>query len=72
MFFKNICCRPYPPGFFVQGTSFDFFNYAGIHRPVMLYLTPQVFIRDVTIVTQIGSNNTGNITFKIWNWDTDL
>ncbi len=30
--------------------NFDFFNYAGIHRPVKLYTTPHDFIEDVTLV----------------------
>ncbi len=33
---------------------FDFFNYAGIIRPVKLYTTPRVYIRDVTLVPQIN------------------
>ena len=31
--------------------NFDFFNYAGITRPVRLYTTPGAYIRDVRIVT---------------------
>ena len=30
--------------------NFDFFNYAGIHRPVTLYTTPACYIRDVALV----------------------
>ena len=30
--------------------NFDFFNYAGITRPVTLYTTPQDYIRDITVV----------------------
>lgn len=30
--------------------NFDFFNYAGIHRPVVLYTTPGEYIRDITLV----------------------
>ncbi|MEC0092231.1 beta-glucuronidase [Paenibacillus macquariensis] len=33
--------------------NFDFFNYAGIHRPVKIYTTPQTYVKDVTIVTAI-------------------
>lgn len=29
----------YPPGYYEQQYNFDFFNYAGIHRPVILYTT---------------------------------
>lgn len=34
-------------------TSFDFYPYAGIHRPVLLYSVPQAYIQDVTVVTEI-------------------
>ncbi|CAI9590473.1 unnamed protein product [Staurois parvus] len=43
----------YPKGYFVQNTDFDFFNYAGIHRPVVLYTTPSVYIDDITVTTDI-------------------
>lgn len=33
--------------------NFDFFNYAGIQRPVKLYTTPKTYIRDITIATNI-------------------
>lgn len=32
--------------------NFDFFNYAGIHRPVTIYTTPFEYIKDATIVTK--------------------
>lgn len=32
--------------------NFDFFNYAGINRPVRLYTTPQAYIDDITVVTE--------------------
>ena len=35
-------------------TSFDFFPYTGIQRPVMLYAVPQNRIEDVTVVTEIS------------------
>ncbi|KXJ11682.1 Beta-glucuronidase [Exaiptasia diaphana] len=34
-----------------QKYSFDFFNYAGIHRSVILYTTPPVFLSDISIAT---------------------
>ncbi|EHS59385.1 beta-glucuronidase [Paenibacillus sp. Aloe-11] len=37
--------------------NFDFFNYAGIQRPVKIYTTPQTFIQDVTIVTDMDGNS---------------
>lgn len=33
--------------------NFDFFNYAGLHRPVKIYTTPKTFVQDVTIVSHI-------------------
>ena len=30
----------YPAGYSTMDYNFDFFNYAGIHRPVSLYTTP--------------------------------
>lgn len=36
-------------GYALQQTyTFDFFNYAGIHRSVVLYTTPRIYISDVT------------------------
>ncbi|XP_075709032.1 beta-glucuronidase [Rhinoderma darwinii] len=54
----------YPKGYFVQNTDFDFFNYAGIHRPVVFYTTPSVYIDDITILTDI-SENTGIIIYEV-------
>lgn len=46
----------YPKGYFVQNTNFDFFNYAGLHRPVLLYTTPTTYIDDITIGTSVDQN----------------
>ncbi|XP_040280718.1 beta-glucuronidase [Bufo bufo] len=54
----------YPKGYFVQNTEFDFFNYAGIHRPVVLYTTPSVYIDDITIITDI-SDKTGLVIYEV-------
>ncbi|MCD8014289.1 MAG: beta-glucuronidase [Lachnospiraceae bacterium] len=34
--------------------NFDFFNYAGIIRPVWLYTTPRFYIRDISIITDVS------------------
>ena len=34
-----------------NAVNFDFFNYAGIHRPVKIYTTPKNYVEDITIVT---------------------
>jgi beta-glucuronidase len=44
--------------------NFDFFNYAGIHRPVKIYTTPQSYIKDITIVTDIVDSD-GIIRYEI-------
>lgn len=33
--------------------NFDFFNYAGIQRPVKIYTTPKVFVRDIAISYEV-------------------
>ena len=33
--------------------NFDFFNYAGINRPVKIYTTPKAYIRDIVIVPEL-------------------
>ena len=35
-------------------TTFDFFNYAGIHRPVKLYTTPAVHLSDINVTTNVS------------------
>jgi len=37
--------------------NFDFFNYAGIGRPVKLYTTPKIYIRDITVTTEVQGTN---------------
>lgn len=54
----------YPKGFFVQSTSFDFFNYAGIHRSVLLYTTPQAYVDDVTVATDFV-DSTGFVQYNV-------
>ena len=34
-------------------TTYDFFPFAGIHRPVVLYTTPRDYISDVTVTTEV-------------------
>lgn len=45
-----------PFGGFMGGypnATFDFYPYAGLHRPVLLYSVPQTRIEDVTVVTTL-------------------
>ena len=74
----------YPEGEKNQIYEFDFFNYSGIHRPVKIYTTPEHYIKDVTVVTDIdGKNgiveyrvvaegNTNNITVSLLDEDGEL
>lgn len=47
-----------------QQYTFDFYNYAGIHRTVFLYSTPQVYIDDVIVNTDI-QGLTGFIVYNV-------
>uniref|UniRef100_A0AAY5EV11 Beta-glucuronidase n=1 Tax=Electrophorus electricus TaxID=8005 RepID=A0AAY5EV11_ELEEL len=54
----------YPPGYFVQNINFDFFNYAGIHRSVLLYTTPEAYIDDITVQTTF-LDSTGIVNYSV-------
>lgn len=41
--------------------NFDFFNYAGIFRPVRLYTTPMDYIKDITLVTGLD----GRVEYEV-------
>ncbi|XP_077290624.1 beta-glucuronidase isoform X2 [Arctopsyche grandis] len=47
-----------------QTYTFDFFNYAGIHRSVFLYTTPNLYIDDVIVNTHI-QGKTGIIVYNV-------
>ena len=56
----------YPEGYFVQNVQFDFFNYAGIHRPVKLYTTPiALHIDDITVTTALLSNGSAQLDYEV-------
>jgi beta-glucuronidase len=47
-------------------TTFDFYPFAGIHRPVVLHTAPQAHIEDITVVTEIdGSTGTLKVTARL-------
>lgn len=55
---------------------FDFFNYSGIHRPVKLYCTPNQYIKDITIKTDI-QQKLGYVEYSIekhggYNLEVDI
>lgn len=46
--------------------NFDFFNYAGIHRPIKIYTTPKNnYIKDITITTKSINNGNAVIFYSI-------
>ncbi len=69
-----------PPGIIEERKSgpkqlywHDFFNYAGIHRPVWLTCTPTTYIDDVTVVTGVeGSTGTVGYDVAIGGADADV
>lgn len=48
-----------------QTYTFDFFNYAGIHRSVHLYSTPKTFIEEVILETDVQDQGVGVLKYKI-------
>ena len=54
-----------PLGGGYPAATFDFYPYAGIHRPVILYSVPQSHVEDVTVVTDIdGTSGIVSVTVK--------
>ncbi|KAI7815366.1 beta-glucuronidase, partial [Rhyzopertha dominica] len=48
----------------IQKYTFDFFNYAGIDRPVTLFTTPVTYIDDISVLTAI-EGTTGIVHYNI-------
>ncbi|WP_276855580.1 glycoside hydrolase family 2 TIM barrel-domain containing protein [Enterocloster lavalensis] len=44
--------------------NFDFFNYAGINRPVRIYTTPQRYIRDLELVPGVDGGD-GLVRYRV-------
>ena len=61
---KLACCVRYS-GRQKQQVTFDFFNYAGIDRPVVLYTTPSTYIDDVTVTTDFDGTN-GFVSYDVF------
>ncbi|RWS26409.1 Beta-glucuronidase-like protein [Leptotrombidium deliense] len=56
----------YPPNFYEVHWNFDFFNYAGIHRSVHIYIIPATHITDVNVITGISKDrNNGVLDYSI-------
>jgi beta-glucuronidase len=47
-------------------TSYDFFPYSGLHRPVWLFTTPAAHIHDVSVATtRSGSTGVADVSFTV-------
>lgn len=47
-------------------TTYDFFPFTGIHRPVVLYTVPETFVEDITVVTGLeGSTGTVKVSARL-------
>ncbi|NWK85251.1 beta-glucuronidase [Staphylococcus sp. GSSP0090] len=44
--------------------NFDFFNYAGIHRPVKIYTTPTTYIQDIEVVPDVAQSD-ATVNYKV-------
>lgn len=56
----------YPKGYVVQHIQADFFNYAGLHRPVKLYTTPsEVHVDDITVTSSLESNGSAVVNYIV-------
>lgn len=55
----------YPAGYYRLDVPFDFFNYAGIHRSVVLFTTPAFYIDDVLLETRNATEEMAVVDFKI-------
>lgn len=49
----------------IQQYSFDFFNYAGIHRSVHMYTTPKVYTKELILDSTVDGDGHGHVNFKI-------
>ncbi|MCU0486315.1 MAG: hypothetical protein MUC85_09440 [Anaerolineales bacterium] len=38
-------------------TTYDFYPFAGLHRPVVLYSVPKTYLEDITVVTEISGTD---------------
>jgi beta-glucuronidase len=46
-------------------TTYDFYPFAGIHRPVVLYSLPQTYVEDLTVVTTIEGEAQVKVRVKL-------
>ncbi|UQZ35570.1 beta-glucuronidase [Paenibacillus sp. PK3_47] len=61
---KTFDDEKHPEGYRVQEYFHDFFNYAGLHRPVKLYRTSALYIKDITITADV-QDGTGIVHYEV-------
>lgn len=49
----------------VNEPNFDFFNYAGIHRPVKIYTTPHSYVEDIVINPEVKTSGESVVNYKV-------
>jgi len=49
---------------FYPDVNFDFFPYAGIHRPVYFFTTPRSYIEDIAVITKIKGSQ-GVVEYRV-------
>ncbi|HVU32943.1 MAG TPA: beta-glucuronidase [Opitutaceae bacterium] len=54
----------HPEGYRAQDYNFDFFNYAGLNRPVVLVATPRAYIDDITLRAGV-SGSSGTLDYAV-------
>jgi beta-glucuronidase len=70
---KTIEHPDYPDGYKIQDYQHDFFNYAGLHRPVRLYATPRTYIADISVVTDVrGTSGVVDYAVKVDGGKADV
>ncbi|OAL56830.1 beta-glucuronidase [Pyrenochaeta sp. DS3sAY3a] len=48
-----------------QHYQHDFFNYAGLARSVYLVCTPKMYIKDITVTTNVVEDSTGEVSYTV-------
>ncbi len=54
----------HPEGYRVQSYRHDCYNFSGINRPVRLYTTPETYISDIRVATEVDGT-TGLVSYSV-------
>lgn len=49
----------------INTPNFDFFNYAGLHRPVKIYSTPKQYVKDIVIVPEVIDKTEAAVHYEV-------